>query len=121
MEKFLSATNRRGMNNMDNFLEVFKPVFPLIVVSGLVLFVILRMKHVYKKGTIGKKKSTEAQIILSSLIPLGMVVGLVLAVLLSLFSSISLLTAVTWGPGIGFFFGYLVYEIYSKETKSDVI
>lgn len=102
---------------MNVFLEVIRPVLPLVVVSGIVLFVILRMKHKYKNGILGKKKSKKAQQILDSLIPLGMLMGLVIAIFLSLFSFLPLLAAIAWGPGIGLFLGYIAYEIYSKERE----
>ncbi|WHT47763.1 hypothetical protein QNH10_16855 [Sporosarcina thermotolerans] len=86
--------------------------------GGISVFVILRMKHKYEDGTLGKKKTKGAQNLLDSLIPFGMMIGIAVAVLLSIFSAISLLSAMTWGPGIGFLFGYFAYEIYSKEDES---
>lgn len=45
-------------------------------------------------------------------------IGFAIAIFLSIFSPISLLSAMTWGPGIGFLFGYFAYEIYSKKEES---
>ena len=47
-----------------------------------------------------------------------MMIGFAVAVLLSMFSPISLLSAITWGPGIGMLFGYFAYEFYSKKEES---
>jgi len=99
-------------------LEIARIVLPVVIVGGIGLFVILRLKHKHKKGTLGEKKSEGAQILLNSLIPFGMMIGFAVAVLLSMFSPISLLSTMTWGPGIGMLFGYFAYEIYSKKEES---
>lgn len=99
-------------------LEIARIVLPVAIVGGIGVFVILRMKHKYKKGTLGKKKTRSAQNILDSLIPFGMMIGLAVAILLSIFTPFSLLTAITWGPGIGMLFGYFAYEIYGKMEDS---
>lgn len=103
---------------MDLILEIVRTLLPLIVAGGIALFVILRMKHKYKKGTLGKKKSKSAQNLLDSLIPLGMVIGCAVAVLASIFFPISLLSAFGWGPGVGLLFGYLAYKVYSEKEES---
>ncbi|KMY50222.1 hypothetical protein [Peribacillus loiseleuriae] len=102
---------------MDLALDIARISLPVVIVGGIAVFVILRMKHKYKKGTLGKKTSKSAQILLDSLIPFGMMIGFAVAVLLSIFSSISLLSTIAWGPGIGFLFGYFAYEIYSKKEE----
>ncbi|MFD1929427.1 hypothetical protein ACFSFY_15400 [Sporosarcina siberiensis] len=99
-------------------LEIARIVLPLIVVGGIGVFVILRMKYKSKQGTLGKKQSKSAQNVLDSLIPFGMIVGCAIAVLINLFTSIPLLSTLTWGPGIGFLLGYVAYEIYSKMDES---
>src|SRR5690625_5556352 len=68
--------------------------------------------------TLGKKKTKDAQNLLDSLIPFGMMIGFAVAVLLSIFLQISLLSTIAWGPGIGLLFGYFAYEIYSKKEES---
>lgn len=100
---------------MDLFLEITRIVLPVVIVGGVAIFVILRMKHKYKKGTLGKKKTKSAQHLIDSLIPLGMIIGLAVSILLSLFTSFSFLSAIAWGPGIGMLLGYFAYEIYSKK------
>lgn len=99
-------------------LEIARIVLPVAILGGIALFVILRMKHKYKKGTLGRKKTESAQILLNSLIPFGMMIGLAAAILLSLFTPFSFLSAIAWGPGIGMLFGYFAYEIYSKKAES---
>ncbi|MFC4022352.1 hypothetical protein ACFOUV_00810 [Oceanobacillus longus] len=103
---------------MDLPLEIARILLPVIIMGGIAVFVVLRMKHKYKKDTLGKKKSKGAQNLLDSLIPLGMMIGCAVAVLLSMFFRISLLSTIVWGPGIGLLFGYFAYEIYSKKRES---
>ena len=103
---------------MDLALEIARTLLPLIIVGGIAVFVVLRMKQKYKRGTLGKKKSKAAQNLLDSLIPIGMMIGSAVAIILSMFSPISLLSAIAWGPGIGLLFGYFAYEIYSKKSES---
>lgn len=98
--------------------EIARVLLPLVIVAGIAVFVVFRMKHKHKKGTLGKKKSKSAQSLLDGLIPLGMVTGCVVAILLSMFTPISLLSAIGWGPGIGLLFGYVAYEMYSKNEES---
>lgn len=99
-------------------LEVVSILLPVVIAGGIAVFVVIRMKHKYKKGTLGKKKSKGAQSLLDSLIPLGMMIGCALAVLLSIFFPISLLSTIGLGAGIGLLFGYFAYEIYSKKGES---
>ncbi|HLR60571.1 MAG TPA: hypothetical protein VK094_08890 [Pseudogracilibacillus sp.] len=99
-------------------LAIARIVLPVAIVGGIAVFVVLRMKHKYEKGTLGKKKSKNAQHLLDSLIPFGMMTGLAVAILLSLFTPFSFLSAIAWGPGMGMLFGYFAYEIYSKKEDS---
>lgn len=102
---------------MGLYLEIVRIVMPIIIVGGIAIFVILRMKHKYKKGTLGKKKSQGAQNLLNSFIPFGPMIGCAVAILLSLFLPFSLRSALAWGPGIGLLFGYFAYEIYSRKEE----
>lgn len=99
-------------------MEIMRIVLPLIIVGGIGIFVILRLKHKYKRGSLGKKKSESAQVWLDSLIPLGMIFGSAFSVVFSLFFSTSLPTTISLGAGIGLLFGYFAYEIYSKIGTS---
>ncbi|WP_078380726.1 hypothetical protein [Sutcliffiella halmapala] len=99
-------------------LEIASILLPLIIVGGIAVFVVFRMKHKYKKGTLGKKKSKGAQNLLDSLMPLGMISGCAVAVLLSIFTPIPLLSTIVLGAGIGLLFGYFAYEIYSNKGDS---
>ena len=98
-------------------LDIALILLPMIIVSGIAVFVILRMKYKFENGTLGKKKTKGSQNLLDSLIPLGMMIGLVIAILLSMFTTVSLLSAITWGPGLGLLAGYLAYEQYSKSDN----
>ncbi len=103
---------------MDLALDIMSALFPLIFVSCIVVFVILRMNHKYKKGTLGKKESKGAQQLLDSSIPLGMLIGCMVAIVLSFFIPLTLLDSISYGIGIGFLLGYVAYEIYSKKEES---
>ncbi|WP_010530554.1 hypothetical protein [Lentibacillus jeotgali] len=103
---------------MGSDLEIVRILLPVVIAGGIAVFVVMRMKHKYKKGTLGKKESKGAQNLLDSLIPLGMMIGCTVAVLLSIFFPISLLSTIGLGAGIGLLFGYFAYEIYSKEGES---
>src|SRR5699024_2510858 len=107
-----------GGSDMGLATEILRIILPIAIVGGISVFVILRMKHKYNNGTLGKKKSKNAQILLDCLIPFGMMAGLFVSVFLSLFTSIPLLSTIAWGPGIGFLFGYIAYEIYSRKGES---
>ncbi|MCP3027222.1 hypothetical protein [Halobacillus sp. A5] len=99
-------------------MEIVRILLPVVLVGGIAVFVVMRMKHKYKKNTLGKKKSKGAQNLLDSLIPLGMMTGCVFSVLLSIFFPISLLSTIALGAGTGLLFGYVAYEIYSKRGES---
>ena len=103
---------------MGLLLDIARAVLPLVIVGGIAVFVILRMKHKYNKGTLGKKKSKDAQNLLDSLKPLGMLLGFAVAVLLSTFTPFPLLSTMTYGSGIGMLFGYFAYEFYSNKEES---
>ncbi|MFE4759641.1 hypothetical protein [Bacillus mycoides] len=87
---------------------------PVVIVGGIVLYVIERMKHKYNEGTLGKKQSKGAQHLLDSLIPIGMLVGCAIGVIIGIFFPVSLLFTVSLGAVIGYLFGFFAYEIYSK-------
>lgn len=54
-------------------MEIVSIVFPMIIVGVIAIFVVYRLKHKHQQGTLGKKKTKEAQNLLNSLIPLGMI------------------------------------------------
>ncbi|SDK80070.1 hypothetical protein [Lacicoccus qingdaonensis] len=94
--------------------EIVNIILPLVIVSGIVIFVIFRMVYKAKSGTLGRRESKKKQNILDSLIPLGMIAGFIFALILSLFPAVSMMHAIGMGPGIGLLFGYVGYEIYSR-------
>ncbi|MGG0716449.1 hypothetical protein ABE096_02455 [Robertmurraya massiliosenegalensis] len=98
--------------------EIGRILLPFVIVCGIAVFVVIRMKHKYTKGTLGKKKSKNAQNLLNNLITLGMMIGCALGVLISIYFPIPLLSTISLGAGIGLLFGYFAYEIYSKQEES---
>jgi len=103
---------------MESSLEIVRIVSPLLIAGGISIFVVYRMKHKYKNGHLGKKKTQRAQHLLDSLIPLGMLTGCVVSVLISLFFNIYFPSAIGLGAGIGLLLGYIAYELYSKKGNS---
>ncbi|MGW6192526.1 hypothetical protein ACWFRC_17685 [Bacillus cereus] len=89
-------------------------IAPVVIVGGIVVFVIERLKHKYNQGKLGKKQSKSAQYLLDSLIPMGILFGCAIGAIFSIFFPVSLLLAVSLGAGIGYLFGFFAYEIYSK-------
>ena len=93
-------------------------IAPVVIVGGIVVFVIKRMKHKYKQGKLGKKKSKGAQNLLDSLIPMGMLFGCAIGLIFGIFFPISLLFTLSLGAGIGYLFGFFAYEIYSTQGNN---
>ncbi|OUB24961.1 hypothetical protein BK708_15580 [Bacillus thuringiensis serovar yunnanensis] len=93
-------------------------IWPVILVGGIVVFVIKRLEHKYKHGNLGKKKSKEAQLLLDSFIPIGMLVGCIIGLIFGMFSPDFSLLSVSLGAGIGYLFGFFAYEFYSKTAKN---
>ncbi|PWU67656.1 MULTISPECIES: hypothetical protein [Gracilibacillus] len=90
-------------------------IAPVVIIGGIVVFVLTRLKLKYNQGTLGKKKSKNAQYLLDSLIPIGMLFGCAIGVILGIFLPVFLHLTVSLGAGLGFLFGYIAYEIYSKK------
>lgn len=103
---------------MDSALEIARILLPIVLVGGIVVFVIMRMKSKYTRGKLGKKKSKSAQSLLDSLIPFGMILGCIVAILISIIFSIPLLSTISLGSAVGLLFGYLAYEIYDKMDEN---
>ncbi|MCQ6523782.1 MULTISPECIES: hypothetical protein [Bacillus] len=93
-------------------------IAPVVIIGGIVLYVIGRLKYKYDNGTLGKKKSNEAQILLDSLIPIGMFIGCMIGLIFGMFFPDFSLLSVSLGGGIGYLFGYFAYEIYSKTGNN---
>lgn len=93
-------------------------IAPIVIVGGIVVFVIKRLEHKYKNGKLGKKKSQKAQLLLDSLIPMGMLVGCIIGLIFGMFFPDFSLLSISLGPGIGYLFGYFAYEIYSKTGNN---
>ncbi|PEP17207.1 hypothetical protein COE81_05515 [Bacillus wiedmannii] len=93
-------------------------IAPVVIVGGIVVFVIKRLEHKYKNGKLGKKNSQKAQLLLDSLIPMGMLVGCMIGLIFSMFFPDFSLLSISLGSGIGYLFGYFAYEIYSKTGNN---
>ncbi|HFU7087359.1 TPA: hypothetical protein ACGN8S_002396 [Bacillus cereus] len=93
-------------------------IAPVLIVGGIIVYVIGRLKHKYNNGTLGKKKSNEAQILLDSLIPIGMFIGCIIGLIFGMFFPDYSLLAVSLGSGIGYLLGFFAYEIYSKTGNN---
>ncbi|PGV59735.1 hypothetical protein COD94_21655 [Bacillus cereus] len=89
-------------------------IAPVVIVGGIVVYVIGRLKHKYNNGNLGKKKSKNAQVLLDSLIPMGMLLGCLIGIIVDIFFPSYSLFTVGLGAGIGYLFGFFAYEIYSK-------
>ncbi|PFL17692.1 hypothetical protein COJ07_21755 [Bacillus cereus] len=93
-------------------------IAPVVIVGGIVVFVIERLKHKYNNGNLGKKKSKNAQVLLDSLIPMGMLLGCLIGIIVDIFFPDYSLFTVGLGAGIGYLFGFFAYEIYSKTGNT---
>ncbi|OQR55223.1 hypothetical protein [Bacillus sp. CDB3] len=93
-------------------------IAPVIIVGGIILYVIGRLKHKYNNGNLGKKKSKNAQVLLDSLIPMGMLLGCLIGIIVDIFFPDHSLFTVGLGAGIGYLFGFFAYEIYSKTGNN---
>ncbi|HDR4726360.1 hypothetical protein J0835_05320 [Bacillus cereus group sp. Sample62] len=93
-------------------------IAPVVIVGGIVVFVIKRLEHKYNNGKLGKKKSQKAQLLLDSLIPMGMLVGCMIGLVFGMFFPDFSLLSISLGSGIGYLFGFFAYEIYCKTGKN---
>ncbi|MGG5739875.1 MULTISPECIES: hypothetical protein [Bacillus cereus group] len=93
-------------------------IAPVVIVGGIILYVIGRLKHKYDNGNLGKKKSKNAQVLLDSLIPMGMLLGCLIGIIVDIFFPGHSLFTVGLGAGIGYLFGFFAYEIYSKTGNN---
>ncbi|ADK03717.1 TPA: hypothetical protein QCU10_002077 [Bacillus anthracis] len=93
-------------------------IAPVVIVGGIVVYVIGRLKNKYNNGTLGKKKSKNAQVLLDSFIPMGMLVGCIIGLIFGMFFPDYSLLTVSLGAGIGYLFGFFAYEFYSKAGNN---
>ena len=90
-------------------------IVPILITGVVVLYVIQNLKHMSNQGKLGKKKSEGAQVLLDSLIPLGMIFGCVIGVVFGMFSQLPLLLTINSGALVGYLLGFFTYKSYSKE------
>lgn len=114
----MSVYYREGVFKMGSVMEIVRIILPLAFVGAIAIFVVKRLVSKRKKGALGKKESKEAQTLLDSLIPLGMIFGGMIGLIFSMFFSLSLSSSLVLGAGIGLLIGYFGYESYSKEEES---
>ncbi|HDR8069152.1 MULTISPECIES: hypothetical protein [Bacillus cereus group] len=93
-------------------------IAPVLIVGGIVVYVIGRLKHKYDNGTLGKKKSKKAQVLLDSFIPVGMLIGCIIGLIFGIFFPDYSLLTMSLGSGIGYLLGFFAYEIYSKTGNN---
>ncbi|MFA9558241.1 hypothetical protein ACERII_13110 [Evansella sp. AB-rgal1] len=96
-------------------MEFFMAIAPLVFVGVIVVFVITRLKHKQYRENQGKKKSKNAQVLLDSFIPLGLIFGCSIGVVFGMLFQISFLYTISFGAGIGYLLGYFGYEFYCKR------
>lgn len=93
-------------------------IAPVVIVGGIVVYAIERLKHKYNNGNLGKKKSKKAQVLLDSFIPMGMLVGCLIGIIVDIFPPNYSLFTIGLGAGIGYLFGFFAYEFYSKTGNN---
>ncbi len=108
----------KGDYSMELFIGILGIVLPITIIGGIVIFVVKRLEHKHKQGKLGMKKSKNAQNLLESLMPLGMLFGCAAGVILSMIFSFSLLSTLIFGSTVGLLLGYFAYEIYSNKEES---
>ena len=99
-------------------MELVIIILPILITGLVVLYVIESLKHMSKEGKLGKKKSEGAQVLLDSLIPLGMIFGCAIGVVFGLFSPLSLLLTINLGTVVGYLLGFFTYKSCSKAGNN---
>lgn len=100
---------------MEFLVGMLKIVWQILLVGAISLFIILRLKSKFKGRT--SDDITREEIVGAYFMPFGMILGVIVSAIYSMFSSDSLLTNVSMGPSIGFLFGYVAYEVYSRKGE----
>ena len=68
---------------MQTVFDSIRIVLPIIIAGLIVVFVLKKLDDKTKRGTLPKKKSKNAQLLLDSMIPLGMLIGSLLGLVVS--------------------------------------
>ncbi|TVP83302.1 MAG: hypothetical protein EA344_09890 [Alkalicoccus sp.] len=103
---------------MSSILEIIGTLLPLVLMGIISVFVVVRMKKKAAQGALGRKKTKEAQTMLDSLIPLGMIAGVTVSIFIGVFFPGFFLSNIGFGAGIGLLGGYIAYEMYSRKGES---
>lgn len=102
---------------MDITLDIIWIVLPIVIVGGIGLFIVKGLRYKSYDRNDGKRKSRNAEHLLNSIIPFGLIIGCVIGVTLSMFLQISLLHTISLGSAIGLLLGYLVYDIFCTNLN----
>ncbi|ARD49589.1 hypothetical protein SporoP33_01540 [Sporosarcina sp. P33] len=98
-------------------MDIVQIVFPLILVGGIIIFVIKRLDRKNKAGVFAKKSSQNAQVLLDSLIPLGMIFGSAASLVLSIIFPFPILSSISIGAAVGLLAGYFAYQSYGRTNE----
>ena len=96
-------------------MELVLAIAPVVIIGGMVVYVMERLTHESKQGSLPKKKSKGAQGLVDSLMPIGMLCGCAFGILLGMLSPIPMAYTVGLGTGIGYLLGFFACESYSKK------
>lgn len=91
-------------------------IAPFLFVSLIALFVVLQMKRKHSNRAYDNKERAVKENFYVSALPLGMIVGVIIAVVISMFTNIALISIIPVGAAIGFLIGYLIFD-FLVETK----
>ncbi len=102
---------------MQTVLDIIRIALPIIIAGLIVVFVLKKLDNKTKRGTLPKKKTKNAQVLLDSMIPLGMLIGSLLGLAVSLIASVPLGLAFSMGAAVGLLGGYFAYESYGNKEE----
>src|SRR5690606_26483384 len=103
--------------DMETILDIISIVLPVIIAGAIAAFVINQLKGKQTRGRLGKQATAQAQTLLDSLSPLGMIFRSAFVVLGGMIFPIALPTAIALGASFGLLGGYFAYEGYSKSAE----
>lgn len=103
---------------MQVILDIIRISLPIIIAGLIVMFVLKQLDDKTKRSTLPKKKTKSAQVLLDSMIPLGMLLGSLLGLLLSIATLIPLGLAFSMGAAFGLLGGYFAYDSYGAKKEN---
>lgn len=93
-------------------------LLPILVAGAIVVFVVKRLDEKTKRSALPKKSSKNAQVLLDSMIPLGMLAGSLVGLAVSSMTSVPLGLAFSMGAAAGLLGGYFAYEGYGAKEEN---